>query len=817
VEFTAFCRQLHSQHLNYRGPDAEEVQKELRDSRSLLSQELLREFGRVVVLDLENGVIAGGTFDIERFLQAAWKQMATALGHYHDDAAFHPEQIAQLLKSEDPLLFCFLNVHKLSAEDLHRLRGLGFSQENHRILYVGTNSALQNMGYPLIDPQQDHGTRTGGWSLMENLDAISTDSAKMTFESSRAAYLPPAPVPTLTLAEDEEMLEDSSAVPSEAGIIPPAGGHTGARGPGFLKVVKGSCPGFVIELVGERNVIGRHASCQIVLDNAAVSRNHAQILESHGTYYLEDLRSRNGTLLNGTRIQGRTEIKNSDEIRVCEVVLRFYLGLPLDSSDDSLAERIKPLGASQIPTIFEADLVPESQGSSQGNATAEGLESDSSSIITSLDAKNRNPRIIVRPEVKLRAVMEISQNLARTLNAEEVFPKILESLFKLFPQADRGFIVLKDPVGGTLQVKSQRVRRDDLIDSTRVSATILHEAMNKRIALLSADATSDQRFQSSDSVASMTIRSVMCAPLMGQTGDPLGAIQIDTVNNAQPFAADDLEVLASMATQAALALENAQLHTAALKQRDYERDLEFATQVQLGFLPNERPHVVGYDLFDFYEPARRVGGDFVDYVALPDGRLAMSVGDVAGKGLPSALLMARICGDARAYLLTKPSPAEALFSLHQSVVTSGSGDRFVTMLLAVLDPQSHSISLVNAGHLPPLLRRADGTVERVGADECGLPLGVETDVPFTEKTLGISPGELLVLYSDGLTEAMNATNEIYGLQRLVQVVSTQGTTAQSAVEAVVADVDSFCGPTPPRDDIFIVALQRVVEGPAASG
>ena len=98
-----------------------------------------------------------------------------------------------------------------------------------------------------------------------------------------------------------------------------------------LKVIKGSCPGQLVELLGERNVMGRHPSCQIVLDNAAVSRNHAQILESHGTYYLEDLRSRNGTLRNGKKIQGRTEVNDRDEIRVCEVVLRFYQGMPEDS------------------------------------------------------------------------------------------------------------------------------------------------------------------------------------------------------------------------------------------------------------------------------------------------------------------------------------------------------------------------------------------------------------------------------------------------------------------------------------------------------
>ncbi len=310
--------------------------------------------------------------------------------------------------------------------------------------------------------------------------------------------------------------------------------------------------------------------------------------------------------------------------------------------------------------------------------------------------------------------MEISQNLARTIKAEEVLPKILESLFKIFPQADRGFIVLRDQPGGALQVKSQRVRRDDLIDSTRVSATILQEAMNKGCALLSADAATDERFKFSDSVVAMTIRSVMCAPLMAQTAEPLGAIQIDTINHAQPFASDDLEVLASVAAQAALALENAQLHAAALKQRDFERDLEFATQVQLGFLPTERPHALGYDFFDFYEAAQRVGGDFFDYIPLPDSRVAITIGDVAGKGLPAALLMARIYADARYQLLAKPTPAEAMTHLNAGVSSSGLGHRFITLGIVVLDPRSHTLTIVNAGHLPPLLRQRNGTIKQIG-------------------------------------------------------------------------------------------------------
>ncbi len=577
-----------------------------------------------------------------------------------------------------------------------------------------------------------------------------------------------------------------------------------------LKVIKGSCPGQLVELLGERMVMGRHPSCQIVLDNAAVSRNHAQILESHGTYFLEDLRSRNGTLLNGTRIQGRTEIRDNDEIRVCEVVLQFYLGMPPDSGDSPAPQSVPTVspGAGRAPTVADTDVFALARSRAQGDSTSEGISSDSSSIITSLDVKNRNPRIIVRPEAKLRAVMEISQNLARTLKADEVLPKILESLFKIFPQADRGFIVLREQSSGTLQIKSQRVRRDDLIDSTRVSGTILHEAMNKGCALLSADATSDERFKFSDSVAAMTIRSVMCAPLMGQTAEPLGAIQIDTVNNAQPFAPDDLEVLASVAAQAALALENAQLHTAALKQRDYERDLEFATQVQLGFLPNERPHAAGYDFFDFYEAAQRVGGDFFDYVPLPDGRVAITIGDVAGKGLPAALLMARIYADARYQLLAQATPAEAMTNLNAGVSSSGLGHRFITLGIVILDPRSHTLTIVNAGHLPPLLRQRNGILKQIGTQTSGLPLGIQHETVYSQSQVQIEPGDAVVMATDGVTEAMNPAHEIYGTPRLMAFLKKAPPEAERLGEAIVAEIEAFAAGFAQRDDICLICFHR---------
>ena len=578
-----------------------------------------------------------------------------------------------------------------------------------------------------------------------------------------------------------------------------------------LKVIKGSCPGQIVELSGDRMVMGRHPSCQIVLDNAAVSRNHAQIRESHGTYFLEDLRSRNGTVVNGEKIQGQTELKDGDEIRVCEVVLRFHIGTPPADPAGSLPPALEiPKQLERSTTVPEiADKFSQLAGPFGGKFLADD-SGEGSSIITSLDlSSSRHPRIAVRPEAKLRAVMEISHNLARTLKIEEVLPRILESLFKIFPQADRGFVVLKDTSSGELQVKALRTRREGQGEVARLSMTILREAMSKARAILTADAASDKRFNLSESVTNLRIRSVMCVPLVTLAHEVLGAIQIDTLDSSLQFSEDDLEVLASVASQAALGLENAQLHTAALKQRDLERDLDFATQVQLGFLPNKRPQVPGYEFFDFYEAAQRVGGDLFDYVSLPDGRLGISVGDVAGKGVPAALLMARLYADARYELLTSATPAEAMTHLNAGLTQGGLGHRFITMAFVILDPKAHTLTIVSAGHLPPLHRTKRGKVEPLATKTAALPLGIRPDTAYQQTEVKMGAGDSVVLYTDGVTEAMNAANELYGITRLSAFMKTAPGRAEALGEGIVANLEEFCAGLPQRDDICLICFHRL--------
>jgi phosphoserine phosphatase RsbU/P len=310
-----------------------------------------------------------------------------------------------------------------------------------------------------------------------------------------------------------------------------------------------------------------------------------------------------------------------------------------------------------------------------------------STVMSRLDASPRRPgaQLIVNPEVKLRAMIEISHSLGRAVALEEVLPKLLDSMFKIFVQADRGFIILRQGADGPLVPKAIKHRRPDQEDRVRISRTIISQVIESKEAILSADASNDLRFDSSQSIADLRIRSMMCVPLINNEDVALGAIQVDTADQRHRFSKDDLDVLVSIASQAAVAIDNAQMHEVALKQNAIERELELAHKVQRGLLPAAPPRAPGYDFFDFYESAYQVGGDYYDYVELDDNRLAIVLGDVSGKGVSAALLMAKLSGEVRYCLASEPTPAEAVNRINTAFCRSGWDDKFVTFILALLD------------------------------------------------------------------------------------------------------------------------------------
>jgi serine phosphatase RsbU (regulator of sigma subunit)/pSer/pThr/pTyr-binding forkhead associated (FHA) protein len=547
-----------------------------------------------------------------------------------------------------------------------------------------------------------------------------------------------------------------------------------------LRMIKGPQEGAKFHLDGEKCILGRHPECDIVLEVGAVSRQHAQVLRVGEEYFVEDLKSRNGTFVNDTQIAGRQKLHQNDQVKICDLVFAFDEGI--GSSDQFLVDDAETATGSTIMSKLD--------------------------VSTSYSAM----RLAVNPEVKLRALLEITQSLAKSLELDEVLPKILDSLFKVFVQADRGFVVLQDVPGGPLIPKAVKYRRGDTDDTVRISRTIVNEALKSRQAILSADAASDSRFGMSESIADFRIRSMMCAPMIDSEGRPLGIIQIDTLDQRSRFQQDDLEVLAAVAAQSAFAIENATLHANSVAQERTNRDLELARRVQQGFLPHEPPHFPGYEFFDFYVPAQQVGGDYYDYLRLPDNRLAVIVADVSGKGIPAALMMARISAEFRYWLASERNAARAVTQMNQAFSRQVLDDKFVTAVLLLMDATDHSVTIVNAGHMPPLLRRADSTVEEVGDAQAGVPLGIDGDFEFESCTIQLAPGESLTAYTDGISEAMNVSGEIYSNERIRgQLTASQEPAVAALGKLVLDDVKRFVGKHYQSDDMCLVCFARLPE------
>jgi phosphoserine phosphatase RsbU/P len=541
-----------------------------------------------------------------------------------------------------------------------------------------------------------------------------------------------------------------------------------------------------VKVEQDRMVLGRHPDCDIVLDSASVSRQHAQLLREGGQYFIEDLHSRNGTFVNGRIIQGRHPLGDGDRVKICDLSFVFYTNQPAPNLSGLVG------GDSSLALMID---------DSHHNST--------STIVSKLDivGSNSGVRLTVNPEAKLRAMIEIAQNLGKAVSLDEVLSKLLDSLFKIFIQADRGFVVLRSMPDGLLVPKTVKHRRPGMEDQGRISRTIINQVMKSQEAILSADAAHDSRFDTSQSIADLRIRSVMCAPLVDNEGNSLGVIQLDTSDQRQRFQQDDLDVLASVASQAAIAVDNAQLHETSLRQQALERDLELAHKVQRGLLPAAPPQLEGYYFFDFYEPANQVGGDYYDYIDLPGGRLAIVLGDVSGKGVAAALLMAKLSGEVRYCLASEANPAAAVSRINASFSGSGWQDRFVTFVLALLDVDRGEITLVNAGHMPPLLRYGGGKVEPIGSEDAGLPLGVDATFQYRQHTRPIAPGDFLTLFTDGISEAMNGAGELYGLERLRTQLGQSAPVANLG-RLILDDVKRFVGGRAQSDDMCLACFGR---------
>ncbi|MEZ6122917.1 MAG: SpoIIE family protein phosphatase [Planctomycetaceae bacterium] len=524
---------------------------------------------------------------------------------------------------------------------------------------------------------------------------------------------------------------------------------------------------------------GRHPECTLQLDSNMVSRFHAQLIQQGSQFLLEDLGSGNGSFLNGRQLTPSmpTLLKNGDRLKFGPIKLRF------ENDDES--------DSTGIATSLNLELNDDGTSTIMGQAAAGGYG-----------------LLDVRPEDKLKGILKINRALAGTVEIKNISPKILDALFEIFPQADRGSILMKERADAPLRPIAQKLRNESSDESVRLSRTILQTVLNEKAGILSADASNDSRFSASESISSLTIHSMMCVPMLDHSDQPFGVINLDTQNPMSRFTDDDLQLLLAVASQAANAYENARLLVSFLEKQKHDKEMSIAMGVQRALLPSELPKVDGYQFFASYDAAQAVGGDYFDCFMVGEEKVCISFGDVAGKGVPGALIMSRMSSVVQNTMSFTDDVSVAIQRINSHMCHNMVEGRFVTYILGVIDLKTNVITLANAGHMSPIIRRKDGSIEEFTDDIIGIPIGIMDGYPYDVVQRQIEPGDIYTLITDGVDEAMDPSSKLYGKDRVIEFVKNGAADPAQLGTDLLADVRKHANGRAQNDDITIMVFGR---------
>ena len=550
-----------------------------------------------------------------------------------------------------------------------------------------------------------------------------------------------------------------------------------------------------VELTGDETTLGRDPKCTLEIKSGMVSRRHARVFKNADEFLVEDMGSGNGTFVNGSKIEGPKSIKHGDRIKLGPVLLRF--------------ENNTGIGQSPVTTrpAPPKPIRPRYDDEERFNVEVADDDDESTMMTGSVTGFGN---LEVKPEAKLKGVLEISKALAGTAEIDTLLPKILDTLFNIFPHADRGCVLLRDETTSKMIPRAMKHRRAGDDETVKLSRTILKKVLEDKTGILSSDASNDSRFEASESIANLTIRSMMCVPMLSTEGQPMGVINIDTQNPFNQFQSDDLDLLMAVAGQAAMCYEQAKLLVTAMEKQKQDKEMDIAMGVQRSLLPTELPSADGWEFFASYDTAQAVGGDYYDAFFVEDGKkICLAFGDVAGKGVPASLVMSRIATVVTNVMTFVGDVCEAVNRINDQMCTRAVEGRFVTFVLCVIDIATGEMTIGIAGHMPIMIRKTDGSVVEFGEEIIGVPIGVMEGYPYEVTTRTIQPGETCVIYTDGVSEAMNPENQLYGVDRLRELMkASTGGHADALGKVILADVRKFANGRAQNDDITIMVFGR---------
>jgi serine phosphatase RsbU (regulator of sigma subunit) len=536
------------------------------------------------------------------------------------------------------------------------------------------------------------------------------------------------------------------------------------------------------EVRGESAVIGRSSRADVVLPDRFLSRQHARLFLRDGTWFLEDLGSRNTTFLNDRPVTEPTPIRPGDVVRLAESRVNVEgPGEAPPSGDGLVGGADEGLPGSTILRPAAALLPPE--GVAPGEAT--GLAG------------------------RLRLVNEVHRALAAPMTLEALVDLILDRTF-VHLRPEEGALFLRQPDGGLRRAASRQAAgvQGELLYSRR----LVQEVVEKGVAALVTDASLDARFAAAESIVISGVRSLVAAPLLDSEGC-LGMIVLSAKRRPLPFTEDDMELLAALAAAAALRIRNLALAEETARRRLLDKELDLAHDIQMAMLPRSFPDRPEIDVAAALRPARTVGGDLYDVVE-DGGRVWLLVGDVSGKGVGAALFMAVTKTLFRAIAPGSPSVAEAVGRMNRELARDNERAMFVTAFAARLDLATGELEHVNAGHCPTYRLEATGALAPLGGP-VDPALGAVEGHRYRSSVATLRPGDALFLYTDGVLEARSAAGEEFHALRLEAYLGgCRDASAASLVEGLLSRVEDFAGDAPQYDDVTVLALRW--RGPAPS-
>jgi len=529
-----------------------------------------------------------------------------------------------------------------------------------------------------------------------------------------------------------------------------------------------------IELNGGRLAVGRSSTVELSFpEDAGLSRQHFAFEAQGEEWTVQDLGSKNGTYVNNIPLKAKLILKPNDRITAGHLTIVY-------------SPEAKP--AEQGVVIFEREE----------DSTCPAL----ATVVTSLEGALSNQSMVLerggaKASAQLDALLSAGKLLSENRPLAELFPVILDLAIQAV-NAQRGVLMILE--GDQLAVRAHKG------EGFRISTAVRDRVIREKSSILVRDAQLDDAFKSRMSIVEQKVHTMMAVPL--QTKERIiGLIYLDSPFVLREFTKDDLSLLTVMANVAAIRMESARLVEVEQAERIMKRDLSQAAEIQKRILPETAPEVPGLQLAGFNAACRTVGGDYYGFVKYPAGQVGLALADVSGKGMAAALMVMQFEARFRVLVEDTENPATLVMRLNKITCANCPSNRFITFFFGVLDAASGNMAFANAGHNPPIVVRDAGEVEML---EGGGPvLGVLSIAPYDEQHTQLGPGDLLVVYSDGVTEAANTAEEEYGEERLIEVLKSRRTDSPDAIVAAVMDsLNAFTSGAPQADDITLVVAKR---------